>query len=63
MAIGLLSIFDTGPSVSFFSLLHTSNSAFFLSVLGGILVHIHSIVDGCDGEVARLKLRQTKYGG
>jgi len=31
--------------------------------LGGILVHIHSIVDGCDGEVARLKLRQTKYGG
>jgi len=31
--------------------------------LGGILIHIHSIVDGCDGEVARLKLRQTKYGG
>jgi len=36
---------------------------YFYLVLGGILVHIHSIVDGCDGEVARLKLRQTKYGG
>lgn len=32
-------------------------------ILGAMLVHIHSIVDGCDGEVARLKLRQTKYGG
>ena len=36
---------------------------YFYLVLGGIIVHIHSIVDGCDGEVARLKLRQTKYGG
>ena len=36
---------------------------YFYLVLGGILIHIHSIVDGCDGEVARLKLRQTKYGG
>ena len=35
---------------------------YFYLVLGGILIHIHSIVDGCDGEVARLKLRQTKYG-
>jgi CDP-L-myo-inositol myo-inositolphosphotransferase len=36
---------------------------YFYLILGGILIHIHSIVDGCDGEVARLKLRQTKYGG
>jgi len=36
---------------------------YFYLILGGMLVHIHSIVDGCDGEVARLKLRQTKYGG
>jgi len=36
---------------------------YFYLILGGIIVHIHSIVDGCDGEVARLKLRQTKYGG
>jgi CDP-L-myo-inositol myo-inositolphosphotransferase len=32
-------------------------------VIGGILVHLSSIVDGCDGEVARLKLVETKYGG
>jgi len=36
---------------------------YFYLILGAMLVHIHSIVDGCDGEVARLKLRQTKYGG
>ena len=36
---------------------------YFYLILGGILIHIHSIVDGCDGEVARLKLRQSKYGG
>jgi len=36
---------------------------YFYLILGGILIHIHSVVDGCDGEVARLKLRQTKYGG
>ena len=39
------------------------NGEYFYLILGGILVHIHSIVDGCDGEVARLKIRQTKYGG
>ena len=39
------------------------NGEYFYLILGGILIHIHSIVDGCDGEVARLKLRQTKYGG
>ena len=36
---------------------------YFYLILGGIIVHIHSIVDGCDGEIARLKLRRTKYGG
>jgi len=36
---------------------------YFYLILGGIIIHIHSIVDGCDGEVARLKLRQSKYGG
>ena len=36
---------------------------YFYLILGGILVHIHSVVDGCDGEIARLKLRSTKYGG
>ena len=32
-------------------------------VIGGILVHLSSIIDGCDGEVARLKLIETEYGG
>lgn len=32
-------------------------------IIGGILVQLSSIIDGCDGEVARLKLIQTKYGG
>jgi len=32
-------------------------------VIGGILVHLSSIIDGCDGEVARLKLVESKYGG
>lgn len=30
---------------------------------GGILAQISSIIDGCDGEVARLKLMDTNYGG
>jgi CDP-L-myo-inositol myo-inositolphosphotransferase len=32
-------------------------------IAGGILVQLSSVVDGCDGEIARLKLRQTNYGG
>ena len=32
-------------------------------VAGGILVQFSSVVDGCDGEIARLKLMQTNYGG
>ena len=45
-----------GASLFFFG-------GYFYLILGGIIVHIHSIVDGWDGEVARLKLRPTKYGG
>ena len=26
-------------------------------------MHVSSIIDGCDGEVARLKLKETLYGG
>jgi len=42
---------------------------FFLSmrpsvqVWGGILFLLHSIVDGCDGELARLKFQESRYGG
>lgn len=30
---------------------------------GGLLVQLASIVDGCDGELARLRLRPSPYGG
>jgi 1L-myo-inositol 1-phosphate cytidylyltransferase / CDP-L-myo-inositol myo-inositolphosphotransferase len=42
---------------------------FFLSAhwywqtLGALLLLLHSIVDGCDGELARLKFQESKYGG
>jgi phosphatidylglycerophosphate synthase len=42
---------------------------FFLSAawswqtLGALLFLAHSIVDGCDGELARLKFQETRYGG
>jgi len=51
--------------------------SFFLSVLGstfflfntylttfiaGVIIQLHNIVDGCDGEIARLKFMESKYG-
>ena len=42
---------------------------FFLSplwswqTLGALLFLLHSIVDGCDGELARLKFQESRYGG
>ena len=42
---------------------------FFLSsrpsvqVIGGILFLLHSIIDGCDGELARLKFQESRWGG
>lgn len=34
-----------------------------LQILGSILFLVHSIVDGCDGEIARLKFMESKIGG
>ena len=34
-----------------------------VQVLGGLLFVLHSIVDGCDGELARLKFQESRYGG
>lgn len=31
--------------------------------IGGILVQLASVVDGCDGELARLRLAPSEYGG
>lgn len=56
--------------VSLFSfLLSVFGAIFFLLggyanlVLGAILVQVSSVVDGCDGEVARLKFQVTEFGG
>ncbi|MBW1998041.1 MAG: NTP transferase domain-containing protein, partial [Deltaproteobacteria bacterium] len=36
----------------------------YLSLLaGGIVAQVASIVDGCDGEIARLKYQESTYGG
>jgi len=32
-------------------------------LIGGLLAQLASIVDGCDGEIARLKLQITEFGG
>jgi len=33
------------------------------TMLAGLVIQMASIVDGCDGEVARLRLRSSKFGG
>ncbi|OYT60950.1 nucleotidyl transferase [Thermoplasmatales archaeon ex4484_30] len=55
--------------LSFLSFIGCLLSALFFSfgryayvLIGGILAQFSSIIDGCDGEVARLKFQQTKYG-
>jgi CDP-L-myo-inositol myo-inositolphosphotransferase len=35
----------------------------FTLLLGGILAQFASVIDGCDGEVARLKFLTSEYGG
>ncbi|RKY15305.1 MAG: hypothetical protein DRP82_02020 [Planctomycetota bacterium] len=50
-------------------LLSLVSAAFFAcwgrlgSLLGGITAQVASVLDGCDGEVARLKYMETEYGG
>jgi CDP-L-myo-inositol myo-inositolphosphotransferase len=48
---------------SFFGALFFYVGEYIFLIIGGILVQLSSIIDGCDGEVARLKLIQTRYGG
>ncbi|MBE9593671.1 MAG: CDP-alcohol phosphatidyltransferase family protein, partial [Proteobacteria bacterium] len=62
---------DITPNhVSFFSFILAMLGAFlFFSggyinlVIGGILAQLASIIDGCDGEIARLKFQVTEFGG
>ncbi len=53
--------------LSFLSFFLCCTAAFFFFLgnllLGGILAQVSSIIDGCDGEVARLKFRVSEFGG
>lgn len=50
-------------------LIGVAGAPFFLSVrpaiqvIGGLLFLLHSIIDGCDGELARLKFQESRWGG
>ncbi len=55
--------------ISFLSFILCCIGAFFFFLggwinlaIGAILAQVSSIVDGCDGEVARLKFQETEYG-
>jgi len=55
-------------SVFSFILSLMSSTLFFLGsyitlLAGGVLAQISSIIDGCDGEVARLKYTESDFGG
>ena len=62
---------DITPNhVSFFSFILAMLGAFFFFsggyinlVIGAILAQVASIIDGCDGEIARLKFQITEFGG
>ncbi len=56
--------------ISFLAFIISLTAAFFFFfgqypylVLGAILAQISSIVDGCDGEIARLRFLESKFGG
>ena len=48
--------------ISVFSGLIISIEGYFFLLLGGLLAQLSSILDGCDGEIARLKLLESKFG-
>ena len=60
----------TPNQISLFSFIFSMMGAlfFFLGgyanlLVGGILAQIASIIDGCDGEIARLKFQTSEFGG
>ncbi|VUT25781.1 MAG: Bifunctional IPC transferase and DIPP synthase [Candidatus Methanolliviera sp. GoM_oil] len=60
--------FNIEPNlISIFSfILCIASSLFFYGKIlwiGGILAQFSSVLDGCDGEIARLKLKESKFGG
>jgi CDP-L-myo-inositol myo-inositolphosphotransferase len=62
---------DVSPNqISLFSFLCSLLAAglfalggYFALLLGGVLAQFASIIDGCDGEVARLKYQSSDFGG
>ncbi len=40
-----------------------AQGGYFALLLGGVLAQFASIIDGCDGEVARLKYQSSDFGG
>jgi CDP-L-myo-inositol myo-inositolphosphotransferase len=62
---------DVTPNqISLFSILCSLLAAglfalggYFALLLGGVLAQFASIIDGCDGEVARLKYQSSDFGG
>ncbi len=60
----------TPSYVSFFSFILAMVGAFFFLlggyinlVVGALLAQVSSVIDGCDGEIARLKFQATEFGG
>jgi len=49
--------------ISMLSGLIISMEGYFFLLLGALLAQSSSILDGCDGEIARLKLLKSKFGG
>ncbi len=46
-----------------FSALAFSTGGYLSGLLGGVLAQLSSIIDGCDGEIARLKFLSSPFGG
>ena len=57
----VISIFSFSISVLAAAFLFLGNYLYL--VVGVILAQLASIIDGCDGEIARLKFKTTDYGG
>jgi len=60
----------TPNMISFISFISASLAAFLFSLGGylntfiaGLITQFSSIIDGCDGEVAKLKFQESEYGG
>jgi phosphatidylglycerophosphate synthase len=66
---GLLDTSVTPNQMTVFSiLLGLAGSAFFLGstrlmyVTGALLIWLHSVLDGCDGELARVRFQESSFG-